>query len=54
MESDNDCLPAGAGFFDQGVGDALGDFALLVGCAALQKGNLNERHLKPSLVVCRW
>src|SRR6476660_5837381 len=54
MERNNDRLTAGSSLFDQGVSDALGDLSLLVGRATFQHCDLNERHRKPSLVVCRW
>jgi hypothetical protein len=44
MESHNDAFPPSSGFFDQGIGDAFRNLALLVGGASLQHGDLNHRH----------
>ena len=41
VEGDDDGFAAGAGFFDQSVGDPLGDLALLVGRATLKHGDLD-------------
>ena len=40
-ECDHDSFAAGAGFFHHGVGEALGEFAFLVGGAALEHGDLD-------------
>ena len=44
VERNDDCFAAGACFFDQGVGDALGELALLVSRAAFEHRDLDERH----------
>ena len=52
MEGYYDGFSAGAGFFDQSLGDSLGELALLVGGAAFEQGYLNQRHKKPVSVAC--
>ena len=37
----------GPAIFDQRLGDALRDFALLVGCSSLDPGDLHVRHQYP-------
>jgi len=46
MEGDDDAFASRPGFFDQNLGDALGDLALLIGRAAGEHGDLDQGHKK--------
>ena len=48
VECDDDSFSAGAGFFDQSVGDPLRDLPFLIDGAALQHRDLNHRHRNTS------